>query len=145
MLVVMTFLQSHYVNALIGKHATHLLCKKLCLVKCELSFIGRSDSNHSAFHLYRANSAGFFSTPFHVHVWLLKVCSLCMVMSVPCSCFKKSQFDIVGGPLILSQLHVWTGKSSVKQDVRLPMNFHRNINLIQCSKFREALIILTNY
>ena len=49
-----------------------------------------------------------------------------------------------------SQLRVWTSlnevsKISVKQDAPLATNFHRNINLIQCSKFREALDILTNY
>ena len=53
-------------------------------MKCELSFIGHSGSNHSAFYLCRANSAGFYSTPCHAHVRLLKWCGLWMVMSVPC-------------------------------------------------------------
>ena len=37
------------------------------LVKCELLFIGCSGSNCSAFYLYRANSAGFYSTADHAH------------------------------------------------------------------------------
>ena len=31
-------------------------------------FIGYSGSNHSAFYLYKANIADFYSTPFHAHV-----------------------------------------------------------------------------
>ena len=50
------------------------------LVKCKLLFIiiGHSGSNHSAFYLNAANSAGFSSNPCYV-----QGCGLCTIMSVP--------------------------------------------------------------
>ena len=65
------------------------IMKELRLTKCKLSFIGRFGPNHSAFYLYMANSACFFSTPCHGHAWPLKGCGLCTVMSVPCNHAEK--------------------------------------------------------
>ena len=40
----------------------------------QLTFIGHSDSNHSAFYLYGTNSADLKSTPCHAHACLFKGC-----------------------------------------------------------------------
>ena len=58
--------------------------KELCLANVQLSFIGHSGSNCSAFYLYRATIAGLCSTPYYSQQQALKGCVLCAVKSVPC-------------------------------------------------------------
>ena len=43
------------------------MIEELCLMKCKLSFIGHSGSNHSAFYLYRSHSVQFYSTSWSAH------------------------------------------------------------------------------
>ena len=50
---------------------------ELSLVKVLLLFIGRSDSNHSAFYLYKATSTGNSGTLYYVYVQASKGCGLC--------------------------------------------------------------------
>ena len=63
------------------------LWSELSLVKVLLSFIGRSGSNHSAFYLYKATSAGISSTLYYVYVQASKGCDLCTVKSISCTNF----------------------------------------------------------
>ena len=59
------------------------------------------------FYLYRANSVGFYSTPCHVNVWVLKGCGLCTVMSLPYTIFTHfAPWKLLLGRLLLYYLHI---------------------------------------
>ena len=55
------------------------------MVTVKLTFIGRSGSNHSAFNLCSATSAGLSNNLLYSHVQACKVCGFSTVKSVPCA------------------------------------------------------------
>ena len=65
--------------------------------KVNLTFIGRSGFNHSAFYLFRATKADLSSTPHahHAHAKALKWCGVCTVKYVTCSSLSHADINTI--------------------------------------------------
>ena len=123
------------------------------LVKCERSFIGCSDSNHSAFYLYKANSARFYSTSCQAHAWMLKGCGLCMVMSLTLQWDKHIKNIWIGGcawsiltiffcHIYISQLHRHFNCGEI---ISFCFCGYLNLSLIQISPLLAFLVKKCHY